>query len=227
MSSNQIDRLRFAAKYPFSNNDSKYGPILKGGIFFLGSSLILPYFVLFGYMFEVIESVLLGDDEIPRFTNYGRYFKQGLIGFVALLPVFLIGFLSNTLINILRLQGVAQGSTVLIGVSLSFILSLAGSYITPALLIQFARKRSIVETYDLEQLSTLVFSKDYIIGSVFFYVLVSIAYIGFAFLSLLIIPLLLFPFIGAYLIFVSQAFFADIYAEVDSDEEEDETKPYG
>lgn len=42
-----------------------------------------------------------------------------------------------------------------------------------------------------------------------------------------VLPIFLFPFVGAYTIFVAQAFFADIYKEVEQKEHNtDETKPY-
>ena len=50
-------------KYPSSN----WGKVLILGIITIASVLIIPVFLLIGYVFRIIKATLAGIDELPEF----------------------------------------------------------------------------------------------------------------------------------------------------------------
>ena len=77
-------------KYP----SSSWGKVLILGIITIASILIVPLFLLLGYMFRIIKATLAGIDELPEFDEIGEMFVDGLkvfvVGFIYAIPVWII-----------------------------------------------------------------------------------------------------------------------------------------
>jgi hypothetical protein len=77
-------------KYP----SSSWGKVLILGIITIASVLIVPIFLLLGYMFRIIKATLAGIDELPEFDEIGDMFVDGLkvfvVGFVYAIPVWIL-----------------------------------------------------------------------------------------------------------------------------------------
>ncbi len=167
-------------KYPFTNNNSKYGSFVQGIIHSLLTFFLLPIFILIGYRFKIIESVI-NNEKSPKFESYNELFEEGLSGFFVYLPIFgLIMFgLSLTLIGLPMLLGI----------------SLIGLYIWPAVSIIYTIKRDYKKIYGPD-LVDLITSKIYVrtyIGSILLSMILFILMIVFGITTMGIGFILLIP----------------------------------
>lgn len=84
------DIISDSIKYP----SSSWGKVLILGIITIASILIVPLFLLLGYMFRIIKATLAGIDELPEFDEIGDMFVDGLkvfvVGFVYAIPVWIL-----------------------------------------------------------------------------------------------------------------------------------------
>lgn len=84
------DIISDSIKYP----SSSWGKVLILGIITIASILIVPIFLVLGYMFRIIKATLAGIDELPEFDEIGDMFVDGLkvfvVGFVYAIPVWIL-----------------------------------------------------------------------------------------------------------------------------------------
>jgi Protein of unknown function (DUF4013) len=67
-----------AIRYPSSD----WKKVIIFGILFILSFLIIPLFLVIGYMFRIIKASIAGSDELPDFDEWGEMFIDGLKVFV-------------------------------------------------------------------------------------------------------------------------------------------------
>lgn len=86
-------------KYPSSN----WGKVLILGVLMIASILIVPIFLVYGYIFRIIKATLAGVDELPDFDEIGDMFVDGLkifvIAIVYAIPVYIIALILNLIIG--------------------------------------------------------------------------------------------------------------------------------
>ncbi len=86
-------------KYPSSN----WGKVLILGVIMIASILIVPIFLLMGYIFRIIKATLAGLDELPEFDEIGEMFVDGLKVFVVAIiyaiPVYIIALIIGALLG--------------------------------------------------------------------------------------------------------------------------------
>ncbi len=84
-------------RYPTSN----WGKVLILGVITIASFLIVPVFLLIGYLFRIIKATLAGLDELPEFDEIGEMFVDGLkvfvVGIVYSIPVIIISLILTAL----------------------------------------------------------------------------------------------------------------------------------
>ncbi|BDZ66872.1 DUF4013 domain-containing protein [Methanobacterium ferruginis] len=77
-------------KYPSSD----WGKVLILGVICIASILIIPIFLVMGYVFRIIKATLAGIDELPEFDEIGAMFIDGLkifvVGIVYSIPIWII-----------------------------------------------------------------------------------------------------------------------------------------
>ncbi|MEN6573026.1 DUF4013 domain-containing protein, partial [Methanobacterium aggregans] len=87
---NISDIISDSIKYPSSN----WGKVLILGVICIASILIVPIFLVYGYVFRIIKATLAGMDELPEFDEIGEMFVDGLkilvVGIVYAIPVWII-----------------------------------------------------------------------------------------------------------------------------------------
>ncbi|MGZ7068489.1 MAG: DUF4013 domain-containing protein [Methanobacterium sp.] len=87
---NISDIVSDSIKYPSSN----WGKVLILGVIIIASILIVPIFLLYGYLFRIIKATLAGLDELPEFDEIGEMFIDGLkifvVAIVYAIPVWII-----------------------------------------------------------------------------------------------------------------------------------------
>jgi hypothetical protein len=86
--------------YPSSN----WGKVLFLGVIMIASILIVPVFLLIGYLFRIIKATLAGLDELPEFDEIGEMFVDGL-------KVFVVGIVYSIPVIIINIIGALLGST--------------------------------------------------------------------------------------------------------------------
>ena len=100
---NISDIVSDSIKYPSSN----WGKVLILGVIMIASILIVPIFLVYGYLFRIIKATLAGLDELPEFDEIGEMFVDGLkilvVAIVYAIPVWIIsailGLITGTGMN--------------------------------------------------------------------------------------------------------------------------------
>ncbi|BDZ66871.1 DUF4013 domain-containing protein [Methanobacterium ferruginis] len=86
-------------KYP----SSSWGKVLILGVIMIASILIVPIFLVYGYVFRIIKATLAGMDELPDFDEIGDMFVDGLkvfvVAIVYAIPVWIIALILNMIIG--------------------------------------------------------------------------------------------------------------------------------
>ena len=84
-------------RYPTSN----WGKVLILGVIMIASFLIVPVFLLIGYIFRIIKATIAGLDELPEFDEIGEMFVDGLkvfvVGIVYSIPVIIISLILSAI----------------------------------------------------------------------------------------------------------------------------------
>lgn len=121
-----------SVKYPSSD----WKKVIILGILTLLSILIIPAFLVMGYILRTIKASIAGLDELPEFDEWGEMFFDGLKVFVVEVVYFiipLIVILAGVGASVISTQGLATlstdamgliGVTVLIGLILAAIFGL-------------------------------------------------------------------------------------------------------
>ncbi len=93
------DIISDSIKYP----SSSWGKVLILGIIMIASVLIVPIFLVYGYMFRIIKATLAGLDELPEFDEIGEMFVDGLkvfvVAIVYAIPVYIIAAILGLIIG--------------------------------------------------------------------------------------------------------------------------------
>jgi len=86
-------------KYP----SSSWGKVLILGIIMIASVLIVPIFLVWGYVFRIIKASLAGLDELPEFDEIGEMFVDGLkifvVGIVYAIPVYILALIVGLILG--------------------------------------------------------------------------------------------------------------------------------
>lgn len=181
-----------------------------GGILILTSFLIVPWFVLFGYLARVIRSVAVGQETPPDFEDIGGLavdgVKMNVVTIAYTIPLMLIPFFAGMLGEALSLGAHVEGTSdpgagpVVTGViGLIFLVSIpvgiVSAYSIPAAVSHFAYTRSMKAAFDIKTVVGAVgFSKPYFK----------------VYLLILIVSVVLYPFV-AMLSVVLIGFFVAVY----------------
>lgn len=106
---NVSDIISDSIKYPSSN----WGKVLILGVICIACILVIPIFLVYGYVFRIIKATLAGMDELPEFDEIGEMFIDGLkilvVGIVYAIPVWIIA----AIIGLITGSGMGTTSTTL------------------------------------------------------------------------------------------------------------------
>ncbi|UVE50031.1 DUF4013 domain-containing protein [Haloferax larsenii] len=163
--------LSESINYP-RNDDGWVRTVLIGGVLGLLSFLIVPTFVVIGYLLRVIRATMHGDEEPPVFDEWGDMTIDGLKGFAIALVYGLIpaiiagvfgfaGFMGAVAGNGSQTAGIFGGIVALVGLLLAFVLGLLAAYIIPAALSNYAETDRIGAAFDFGTLRPILMSGKY------------------------------------------------------------------
>lgn len=150
--------LERVVTYP-TNADDWLKTALVGGALTLFSFLIVPAFLVYGYVVRVLRGGIEGREDPPVFDDWGTLLKQGVVAVVVILAYQLIPVLVFFLTVGGSLVAIASGSEVgagvgivglLGGLALSTLLALAFGYVTLIGLANYAHVGTFGAAFDLD-----------------------------------------------------------------------------
>lgn len=183
------------------------GRIIIGGVLAILSILVVPAFILFGYLVAVIRDTIAGADEPPEFANWGDLLKDGFIAIIisliySFVPIVVIGGIGAVLVGGGSAVG-GDGGGLLAGFGVLSIILLIPIffliyYIVPAAISAYADQNSIGAAFSLDRLKPVLLSSSYLVA-VLSPIIVGVAIqVATAVLSITIIGLVLVPFLQFY-----------------------------
>lgn len=189
-----------ASKYPLSN----FNRILILGILTILSSLIIPGFLVLGYLFKILKSTMEGSSELPIFDEWIQMFVDGLKVFVvlfiySLVPLILI-FLGiwAALLPMLSVPG--YGSILNPTISMGFIsgitfvgigLQIVVSFFIPIALGNMAQHNKLGSAFRFGEIIEKIREIGGVDYFIWFVVMVIIAWAAYFISFFLIFPLLI------------------------------------
>lgn len=150
--------------------------IAIGGLLFILSVFLVPVVFVSGYLMRVLRQTSNGNDEPPVFDDWGDLGVDGLktagisvvysvipLMLLAVVGIFGIG-LAVAGLGDSAAGGLIGGTVALILVVFGFVLSIAGAYVTPAALLNFAETDRLAAGFELRSIWTIITTKAYAIG---------------------------------------------------------------
>lgn len=161
-----------AVRYP-TRSDSWIKTVLIGGVLIFLGFLLVPLFLVYGYIVRSIGAVLADDPSPPEFDEWGELFVDGALAWIIsivylLVPLLVAGFTIGG-----SIAAVATGSEIgaaagagglLVGLTISTILSLAFGYLAVVAVVNFAREGQFGAAFDLDVIKTVALDRDYAIA---------------------------------------------------------------
>ena len=183
------------------------GRVIIGGVLGFLSVLVLPAFVLLGYLVRVLEMTVDGSEDPPKFVDWGELLVTGVVGTVITLAYTVVPIVGYALLMVVLVgTGGAVGGDLgaLVGVAgllatLAFIaVVLVVYYAVPAALTAYAAHGEIGAAFDLAALKPTLFSTEYLVA-VFMPLVVAVGlWVATGLLAITIVGLLFVPFLQFY-----------------------------
>lgn len=157
--------------YP-TNSDDWIKTVLIGGALTLFSFLIIPAFLVYGYVLRVLRAGIDGTEEPPVFDDWGTLLKEGVVAFVIVLIYQLIPLIVFFLTVGGSIAAIGTGSEagagigivgLLGGLALSTLLALVFGYVTLIGLANYAHEGTFGSAFDLDMIRSVATDSAYAI----------------------------------------------------------------
>ncbi|WP_254271034.1 DUF4013 domain-containing protein [Haloarcula marina] len=197
-----------ALNYP-RNSDSALKNVAIGGLLLFVSFLVVPTFLVLGYVVRALRGVLDGVEEPPEFDDWGEMLVDGLkvfaIGFVyalipatiALVAVFATG-LTGAIGGDSSGAGLAIGLIAFAALALVTVVSLVIGYVIPAAIVSWVRADRLGAAFSPSEIRPLAFSRTYATGWLVAFGISLLSAIVIGVLNVVVIGAILAPFITFY-----------------------------
>lgn len=193
--------------------------VLIGGVLIFFGFLLVPLFLVYGYLVRTIRRSLSQDSTPPAFGNWGELLVDGLQAWVIslvylLVPVIVAAFTIGGSI-VATATGSRAGAAagiggLFFGITLTAILSVLFGYLAVVAIVNFAREDRFGAGFDVEIIRAVALNRDYTVAF-----LVSVGVVLVA--SLVgVIPLvgwILTPFVSFYAMVVAANLWAGGFAQ--------------
>ena len=208
-------------RYPMESDDWIV-TVLIGGIALLFSFLIIPWFVVSGYLVRAIRAGMERAEHPPVFDEWGDLLKEGvvagIIGFIyQLIPLIVFGvFVGGSFLALLTGSdaGASLGFVGFFGgLFLWWILALAFGYVGFAGIANYAREGTFSAGFDFGVISDVVTSREYLVA--WAYVIGLNLVVGIVVTVLNIVPILggiVGVFVGFYALIIAAWLWGDGFA---------------
>ncbi|MCJ7478891.1 MAG: DUF4013 domain-containing protein [Candidatus Nanohaloarchaeota archaeon QJJ-7] len=199
--------IDFSAQYPLERG---WIHIAKGAVLVLFGVLIIPLFMLYGYILRVI-SAAAQDEDLPPIRDFVDLFVEGIKFFLVIIPytVVIYVFIAGSIMVGIE----SQASTVILGG-----LYILAAYIGIMLVSTYAVTRDWRAAYSIDTLYRRTFNTDYLRLWLMFIVFYLLLYIAVIVITLISAITIIGPFIvlfagSFYILLGISAFMGRMYAE--------------
>lgn len=160
------------ATYPTESEDW-VATVLIGGVLSLLSVLVIPIFLVAGYMVRAIRAGMDDAEEPPVFDEWEELLREGFVAGVIgliyqLIPlIVLVVFVGGSLLALLTGTDAGAGLGVLGfagGLFLWWILTLAFGYVGLAGIANYARENTFAAGFDFDVITTVATSREYLVA---------------------------------------------------------------
>lgn len=169
--------LSDALSYP-ANSDDRIATILIGGILSVLGILVIPAFIIQGYMVRVLRGAIEGDDAAPSFTDWGTLIVDGIklfvvnvvYGLVIAIPLLVLTFvlgLGSAAVggpNAGAGPGLFVGAAFLVGSLIVLLVALVVGYFVPAAMANFAVEDSLGAAFDVSTVWAAATTREYFVS---------------------------------------------------------------
>lgn len=206
-----------ALRYPWTGDD-RLETIVVGGVLGLLGMLVVPMFLVFGYLVRVVRRVGEGDEAPPSFDDWGELLVDGLKAFVVVLvyglvPAFVLTvaalalFLPVTVVEETGPGATASSGTLIdpVGlvvalavVVLALGLTLVALYLLPAGVAALARTGRLGAAFSPSQLRRIGLSGRYATGWLVAVGISILASVAAGVLAATVVGAVLVPFVNFY-----------------------------
>ncbi|MFC7201951.1 DUF4013 domain-containing protein [Haloferax namakaokahaiae] len=164
-------------------SDDWVATTIIGGVLSLLSVLIIPAFILQGYLVKAMRAAANGEEAAPSFTDWGELFVDGVKLFVVGLGWSLVVIVPMILLTIVLgigsaalTQGATDPSAVssagslglgifsLVGFLLIGLLGLLVGFLVPAASVNFAIEGNLGAGFDVRTITGAAFTSDYVVA---------------------------------------------------------------
>ncbi|THE65160.1 DUF4013 domain-containing protein [Salinadaptatus halalkaliphilus] len=152
------------------HSDDVWKTSILGGLFLLFSFLLIPLFLVWGYVVRVLDRTAHGDEDAPAFDDWGTLAIDGAKASVILFAYSLVVLVVGTVLvgGVLLATGGSPGSVgaamlVLAGL-LTVLAGLVALYAVPAALANFAGERRLSDGVDFEAIRPVLGTGTYAAG---------------------------------------------------------------
>lgn len=201
-------------RYPMENEDW-VKTILIGGILIFLSFLIIPMFLVYGYLLRAIRGSLDEASEPPVFEDWGELFIEGLkawvIGLIYMLIPLIVMFVTVGTAVLAFATGTESGAaagfgSLFFGFGITVILALVFGYVGVAGIVNFAKEERFGAAFDFDTLKQVIFHREYAIA---FLVAVVVFIVASLVNAIPFFGWLLSPFVGFYAAIIAADLWAD------------------
>lgn len=163
--------LERVVTYP-TNSDDWIKTVLIGGVLTLLSVLIVPAFLVYGYVVRALRAGIDDAEEPPVFDDWGTLLKEGVIAFVIVIVYQLIPLLVFAVTVGGSLAAIGSGSDVgagagiaglLGGLALFTVLALVFGYVTLIGLANYAHVGTFGSAFDIDVIRSVATDGAYAI----------------------------------------------------------------
>jgi hypothetical protein len=147
--------------------------VLIGGVLSFFGILLIPLFVVYGYVIRVVRATIDGEDEPPVFEEWGDLLVEGLkawlIGVVYMLVPLIVGLVliggSIAAMTAGGRAGAGAGAAGFLGGFLvTTVLALVFGYAAAAAIVTFAREERFGAAFDVGAVRSLVTDADFAVS---------------------------------------------------------------
>ncbi|MFC6752995.1 DUF4013 domain-containing protein [Halorubrum tibetense] len=147
-----------------------------GGVLLLLSPLLIPVFLVLGYLMRVLRRTTDGVDEPPVFDDWGDLLVDGVKAFVVTFVYSVVPLVALAVVGVFgvgavligggdsALAGIVGGTLVVALTLVAFAVSIAGVYVTPAALSNYAGTGRVSDGFALATIWTVITKKAYAVG---------------------------------------------------------------
>ncbi|SFG33667.1 Protein of unknown function [Halopelagius inordinatus] len=162
--------------YPL-NSDDRIATILIGGLLSVLGVLVIPAFVIQGYLVRVLRGAAKGEPAAPSFTDWGDLIVDGIklfvvnlaYGLLIAIPMAVFSFALFVPVSVSSNGGSPQpsaavGIVAVVGGLLLLVFALLVAYVLPAAMTNFAVEDSLGAAFDFSTIWSGATTSEYFVG---------------------------------------------------------------